>query len=86
MFQLLVLSLLCEGVCTVCRPGTFPYHTLDECATCPVGTVSEGGADTVCDPCPGSLIPNPQGSGCLSVVFAYFLNRYAKKCKHNGVC
>jgi hypothetical protein len=22
----------------------------------------------------------------FSVVFAYFLNRYAKKCKNNGVC
>ena len=52
-----------SGACTFCGPGKFPDHTLDKCVTCPVGTVSKG---YVCDPCPGSLIPNPQGSGCLS--------------------
>ena len=55
-----------SGACTFCGPGKFPDHTLDKCVTCPVGTVSKGYAVTVCDPCPGSLIPNPQGSGCLS--------------------
>jgi hypothetical protein len=55
-----------SGACTFCGPGKFPDHTLDKCVTCPVGTVSKGDGATVCDPCPGSLIPNPQGSGCLS--------------------
>jgi len=63
------------GACTFCGPGKFPDHTLDKCVTCPVGTVSKGYAVTVCHPCPGSLIPNPQGSGCLSK-FHYGLNWY----------
>jgi hypothetical protein len=53
------------GACT-CRPGMIPHPTQNKCVTCPVGTVSKGDGATVCDPCPGSLIPNPQGSGCLS--------------------
>jgi hypothetical protein len=52
------------GACT-CRPGMIPHHTQNnECVTCPVGTVSKGYGATVCDPCPGSLIPNQQGSCC----------------------